>query len=52
MRARSEFPCILRGSAPPRRSVDTCAADANVTDIFRSTVVFVGEALHSDIAVE
>ena len=46
-----ELPCILRGSAPPRRSIGTCAAGANTIDPLADIVVSAGEALHSDTAV-
>ena len=51
VQACSELPCTLRGSAPPRRSVGTCAAGANTTDLHPDVVVSAGEALHSDTAV-
>ena len=50
VRVCSELPCTLRGSAPPRRSVGTCAAGANATDV--PNVVSAGVALHSDTVVE
>ena len=50
MRTCFELPCTLQGSAPPRRSVDTCAAGANTTDL-REIVVSAGEALRSGTAV-
>ena len=52
VRACSELPCTLRGSAPPRRSVGTCAAGANTTDFLPGIVIYAGEALHSDTAAE
>ena len=50
VRACFELPCTLRGSAPPRRSVGTCAAGANATDFFADVVDSAGEALRSGIA--
>ena len=50
VRACFELPCTLRGSAHPRRSVGTCAAGANTTDL-PGVVVSAGEALHSGTAV-
>ena len=47
MRACYELLCTLRGSAPPRRSVGTCAAGANTSDFLLDAVVFAGEVLHS-----
>ena len=41
----------LRGSAPPRRSVDTSAAGANTTNLLPVVVVSTGEALRSGTAV-
>ena len=52
VRAWFELLCTLRGSAPPRRSVGTCAAGVNTTDLLFDVVVCTGEALHSDTAVE
>ena len=46
-----ELPCTLRGNSPPCRSVDTCAADANTTDLLPDVVVSAGEALHSGTVV-
>ena len=51
VRACLELLCTLPGSAPPRRSVGTCAARANTTDFLPDVVVSAGEALHSDTAV-
>ena len=51
MRACFELPCTLRGNAPPRRSVDTCAAGANATDILLDVAVSASEALRSGTAV-
>ena len=51
VRACFELPCTLRGNAPPRRSVDTCAAGANTTDLLPDVVVPAGEALRSGTAV-
>ena len=51
VRACFDFPCTLRGSAPPRRSVGTCAAGANTTDFLADVVDSAGEALRSGIAV-
>ena len=50
MRACFELPCTLRGNAPPRRSVDTCASSANATDLV-DVVVSAGKALRSGTAV-
>ena len=50
VRAYFELPCTLRGSAPPRRSVGTCAAGAKTTDP-PNVVVSAGEALRSGTAV-
>ena len=50
VRACFELPCNLRVSAPPRRSVGTCAAGAN-TDLLPDVVVSAGEALRSGTAV-
>ena len=38
-----ELPCTLRGSAPPRRSVGTCAAGASIIDLLPDIVVSDGE---------
>ena len=46
-----ELPCTLRGNAPPRRIVDTCAAVANKTNFLPDVVVSAGEALRSGTAV-
>ena len=46
-----ELPCTLRGNASPRRSIDTCAAGANTTDLLLGDVVSTGEALLSGTAV-
>ena len=46
-----ELPCTLRVSAPPRRSVGTCAAGVNTTDLHPDIVAYAGEALRSDTAV-
>ena len=51
MRACFELPCTLRGSAPPRRSVDTCATGANTTDLLPDVVVSTGKVLCSGTAV-
>ena len=51
VRACSEFPCTLRGSSPLRRSVGTCTAGANATDLFPDIVVSAGETRPSDTAV-
>ena len=51
MRACFELPCTLRESAPPRRSVRTCAAGANTTDLLHDIIVSTCEALRSDSAV-
>ena len=51
VRACLELPCTLRGNAPPRRSVDTCATGANTTDPPPDVVVSAGEALCSGTAV-
>ena len=50
VRACFELPCTLRGSAPPRRSIGTCAAGANTTDLLLDVVVSAGEALRSGAA--
>ena len=50
VRACFELPCTLRGNDPPRRSVDTCAAGANATNL-PDAVVSAGEALRSGTAV-
>ena len=50
VRACLELSCTLRGSAPPRRSVGTCAAGSHTTDL-PDVVVSAGEALRSDTAV-
>ena len=52
VRACFELHCTLRGNAPPRRSVDTCAAGVNTTDLLPDVVVSTGEALRSGTAVE
>ena len=39
MRACFELSCTLRGNAPIRRSVDTCTAGANTTDLLLDVVV-------------
>ena len=51
VRACSEFPCTLRGSVPPHRSLGTCVAGANTTDLLPDVVVSAGEALRSGTAV-
>ena len=51
VRACFELPCTLRGNAPPRRSIDTCAAGANTSDLLPDAVVSAGEALRSSIVV-
>ena len=51
VRACFELPCTLRGNAPPRHSVDTCAAGANTADLLSDVVVSAGEALRSSSAV-
>ena len=45
-----EFPCTLRGNAPPRRTADACAAGVNATDLLPNIVVSTGEALRSGTA--
>ena len=52
VRGCSELTCTLRGSAPLRRSVSTCAAGANATYPLPDVVVFAGEALRSDTTIE
>ena len=47
-----ELPCTLRGSAPPCRSVGTCAAGARTTELLPDVVVSAGETLRSGTAVE
>ena len=44
VRACFELPCTLRENAPPRGSVDTCAAGANMADLLPD-VVSAGKAL-------
>ena len=51
VRACFELPCTLRGSAPSRRSVGTCAAGVNTTDLLPDAIVSSGEALYSNTAV-
>ena len=51
MRACFELPYTLQGNAPSHRTVDTCAAGANATDILPDVVVSAGEALRSGTAV-
>ena len=51
VRACFELPCTLRGNGPPRLSVGTCAASANMTDLLRDVVVSAGEVLRSSSAV-
>ena len=51
VRACFEWPCTLRGNAVPCRSVDTCAAGANATDLLPDVVVSAGEVLRSGTAV-
>ena len=52
VRACSELSCILRGSAPPRRSVSPCAAGAYANELLPDVVVSAGVTLYSDTAVE
>ena len=51
VRPFSEFPCTLRGNAPPRHTANACAAGANATDLLPNIVVSTGEALRSGTAV-
>ena len=51
VRACFELPCTQRGNAPRLRTVGTCAAGANVTDLLPDVVVSAGEALRSGTAV-
>ena len=44
-----EFPCTLRGNAPPRRTADAYAAGVNATDL-PNIVVSTSEALRSGTA--
>ena len=51
VRACFELPCTLRRNVPPCRSVDTCVAGADTTDLLPDVAVSAGEALRSGTAV-
>ena len=51
VRAFFELPCTLRGRGPYRRSVGTCAAGVNTTDLLPDVVVSAGEVLCSDTSI-